>query len=183
MNRPPTIKYDRNEWYTPDWVLGLARDTLGTIDLDPASCATANAIVQARRFYDKATNGLVQPWSGRIWCNPPYSRGLIDQFATKLIEEYDTGNVAKGLFLVNNATETGWFQSLLARFPACFLNKRVDFWHSDRGGDAPRQGQAIFYVGADWLGFQNVWSAAGVVVGIDTVSRIRRACDPPRPNA
>jgi ParB family chromosome partitioning protein len=168
--------YDRDEWYTPDWLLLLVRATFGAIDVDPASCATANKVVQATRFYDKEINGLVQHWSGRVWCNPPYSRGNIEAFVDKFILEYDTRRMTRGLLLVNNATETAWFQSLLMRFPVCFLNRRVRFWHSERGGDSPRQGQVVFYAGPDWGSFRDPFSAAGVVVSIGGSYRLGRAC-------
>ena len=35
------------EWYSPSWIVELARDTLGAIDCDPASDATAQEVVRA----------------------------------------------------------------------------------------------------------------------------------------
>lgn len=39
--------------------------------LDPAA-AEHNA--KAPTYYTRTDNGLEKPWSGRVWCNPPYSR-------------------------------------------------------------------------------------------------------------
>lgn len=64
---------ESNEAYTQRDVVEAARSTLGTIDIDPASCATANTVVCADVFFslDKHVDGLRLPWSGRVFCNPP----------------------------------------------------------------------------------------------------------------
>ena len=60
------------EHYTPAKYVEAARKVLGGIDLDPASCETANETVCAARFYDIVENGLgKRPWGGRVFCNPP----------------------------------------------------------------------------------------------------------------
>ncbi|MCG8423972.1 MAG: MarR family transcriptional regulator [Proteobacteria bacterium] len=51
--------------------MDAVRYVLGAIDLDPASCRAANQIVCATRYYDLVSDGLTQPWSGRILLNPP----------------------------------------------------------------------------------------------------------------
>jgi ParB family chromosome partitioning protein len=49
-----------DERYTDLWVIEAARATMGGIDLDPASCALANARVKATTYFDENTNGLLQ---------------------------------------------------------------------------------------------------------------------------
>lgn len=63
-----------NEWYTPPRYVEAAREVLGAIDLDPASCETGNRIVRAKAYFAEARNGLVQRWYGRVFLNPPYGR-------------------------------------------------------------------------------------------------------------
>ena len=51
-------------WYTPPRYIVLARAVLGDIDLDPASCSAAQAVVQAGSYYTEYEDGLIQPWFG-----------------------------------------------------------------------------------------------------------------------
>ena len=65
------------EHYTPSPIVEAARTVLGAIDLDPASCPLANAVVRAEAFYGPgglAEDGLAEPWIGRVFLNPPGGR-------------------------------------------------------------------------------------------------------------
>jgi hypothetical protein len=59
------------EHYTPPAILEPARALLGGIDLDPASCAIANAMVRAKSYFIEADNGFLKKWSGKVFLNPP----------------------------------------------------------------------------------------------------------------
>lgn len=60
-----------NEHYTPPDVIEAARETLGRIDLDPASSLLANSVVAAMSIYTKDDNGFQRPWHRRVFLNPP----------------------------------------------------------------------------------------------------------------
>jgi hypothetical protein len=75
------------EWYTPAPYVEAAREVLGGIELDPASCAEAQETVKAARYYtlnyDRTgesseqgafqADGLLRPWVARsVFLNPPY---------------------------------------------------------------------------------------------------------------
>jgi ParB family chromosome partitioning protein len=139
------MQYDGDEWYTPADVIELARELMGGIDLDPASCEAAQTVVQADTYFTKAENGLAQPWRGRVWLNPPYSNPC--PWTDKARAAFEDRDVEQCVILVNNATETGWFQRLLRKHPACFLSGRISFWRPDRDSTSPRQGQVVFYLG------------------------------------
>jgi len=151
-----------SEWYTPIEFIELARAVMGEIDLDPASNETANTIVQAKKIYTIANDGLNQSWEGRIWMNPPYDTDLIWPFCDKLVREFFEGNVFEAIALVNNATETRWFQSIgQAASAVCFPLGRVKFWRPDKKS-APLQGQAVLYLGANNKLFCEVWRGMGL---------------------
>ena len=92
------------EWYTPPSFIELVREVLGTIDLDPASCATAQGWIQAKTFYTKEQDGLSQPWFGRVFCNPPYGseevRLMAKRFLLHGIQQYQAGTINSAIFLL-----------------------------------------------------------------------------------
>jgi phage N-6-adenine-methyltransferase len=154
-----------NEWYTPPAFIEAARAVLGGFDLDPASSEVANSTVKASRIFTAEDDGLAQEWPiGTIWMNPPYAQPLMGQFADRFASEIRRGST--GIVLVNNATETAWFQTMSAVCSAiCFPKARIRFL--DPAGNAtgtPLQGQAILYFGPDRAGFADVFRQFGLVV-------------------
>ena len=147
-----------DEWYTPPLWIERARIAMGTIDLDPARCAFAQERVQASMWFDKATDGLRQSWTGNIWLNPPYSRGTIGRFVEKLINELD--NIDQAVVLTDNRFDTEWAHDLLyATDVVAFTRGRIRFYNDDGiAVSSAQNGSAFFYVGNRTDAFTRVFS-------------------------
>ena len=163
------------EWYSPSWVVELARATLGGIDTDPASDETAQAVVKATQSFGvgrpDAIGGLSPEatWSGRVWMNPPYGRGLLPLFIARLIAEVDAGRVSAALVLTSthamSSASSG--QKLMdASVASCVLRGRLTFWGPNCTGATPTFGSVVTGLGAglDVDRFTAVWSPHGAVV-------------------
>ena len=157
-----------NEWYTPPEYIEAARAVMGDIDLDPASTPEANEIVQAKKIYTESDDGRMQEWNGRVWMNPPYSYEYISDFCEKLSDEFSVGRITEACVLVNNATETYWFQGLCQFAQAiCFPAKRIKFWHPAKEEKAsPLQGQAVLYFGDNVDLFMDAFRRFGVMCNV-----------------
>jgi hypothetical protein len=115
----------KDEWLTPPEIVGA----LGEFDLDP--CAPADRPWDtAKHHYNKHDNGLVQPWHGRVWCNPPYGRETAGWM--RRMAEHNNG-----IALIFARTETKtFFRWIWGRATAVmFLRGRLRFYNSD--GSAP----------------------------------------------
>ena len=151
-----------NEWYTPKKYVDAARRVLGSIDLDPASCAYANETVQAERFYSVEDDGLTKEWRGRVWMNPPYNAESVVKFTENFVDEYEAGHINEGIVLVNNATETSWFVNMVNVAAAIvFPRGRIRYESSTRDSLAPLQGQAFLYFGENIEKFFDEFSEIG----------------------
>lgn len=115
-----------DEWLTPPDII---RD-LGPFDLDPCSPALERRPwPTAKEHYHE--NGLLLPWHGFVWCNPPYS-GQEQGWFNKMVMH---GN---GLVLIFARTETAiWHEYLWKNADAFFFFRgRLYFHHAVTGAQA-----------------------------------------------
>jgi len=158
-----------NEWYTPPEYIEAARACMGSIDTDPASNDFANQhVIKAAQYFTAEQNGLKQEWRGNVWLNPPYGRGLIEDFAFALVEKHQAGEFQQAIVLVNNATETGFFQTLLSAAAAiCLPKSRIPFLNSEgKPVNKPLQGQSVLYFGPHIDRFRANFAPFGAILDV-----------------
>lgn len=112
-----------DEWETPADVVEALATLHGPFDLDPAATLEN---CQAASYFDREQNGLIQPWFGRVWCNPPYSNP--GPWVQKCVEELQAGRITHAVFLLPPATDTNWFHDwVLPHATVIFPRGRIAF--------------------------------------------------------
>jgi ParB family chromosome partitioning protein len=155
-----------SEWFTPPHIIEAAREVMGSIDLDPASCRAANEIVKAKTYYslENGDNGLELPWFGNVWLNHPFSRQGNYDWIERLIRSYTNLSFNQSCNICYAATSEEWFRPLLSR-PQCFLRGRTAYIDSRTmkpQRDVPK-GSVVTYHGTNLSAFVAVFSKLGTV--------------------
>ena len=112
-------KAGKDEWLTPPYII----EKLGPFDLDP--CSPINRPwPTAKNHYTINDNGLMLPWDGKVWCNPPYG----DQAVRWLEKCALHGNC---IALTFARTETKMFFSTVwnQADAILFIQGRLKFYH------------------------------------------------------
>lgn len=79
-------------------------------------------------YFTKETNGLAQDWFGRVWMNPPYTKGQVKVWIKKLVQEVIHGQAEFGCALVAARPDTEWFQFAVSyAYEIRFLKGRLTF--------------------------------------------------------
>lgn len=171
-----------NEWYTQAKHLAAAREVMGSIELDPASCEFANQIVKAKRYYTQEQNGLAQDWMcASMWLNPPFGstngKSNMAMWTARLREKYAAGRVKQAILLCMANTEGSWFEPLWD-YPICFPCPRVLFHRPDGTLDHHIQGTCFVYLGPSMGRFVNTFRKFGPVVTPDGVHKVSPSARP-----
>jgi len=152
-----------DEWYTPPHYIEMARQVMGSIDLDPASNGVAQQWIQADCWFGIRNDGLQQCWQGNVWLNPPYGNGM-GQWTGKATESFENGAMQQAVLLVRPAPGSRWYQELARRYVSCVTDKRIRFMDaSGQPQPSPVHGNVFFYMGENVGRFREVFAEIGVV--------------------
>lgn len=130
MTRPRELAFggETQEWYTPPEIFAA----LGCeFTLDVAAPPGGVPWIPAERSLSYRDDGLLRPWAGRVWLNPPYGPHTAPWLA-KLADHGD------GIALVFARTDVAWFQSIAPRATlVCFVKGRIKFvrGHTQKPGN------------------------------------------------
>lgn len=111
------------KWKTPDEVI-KDLDQEFHFDFDPAIPS---------RFGNFNGNALRDPWHGRVFCNPPYKRKLIDRWVMRAWQQFQIGN-CELIVLLLPFRNSKWFQFIRktgAEIRLC--DKRLKFSDATEG--------------------------------------------------
>lgn len=161
-----------DENYTPEEYVIFFRNLFGCFDLDGFSCAEANQVVMATKYFTKEDNALTQdfsPYRNKFF-NPPYSD--MDRCIDKILSYKDIGNT---LILVNSNTDSTWYQKAVqaTKENGAYLlfKKRIEFINTKRilrkqltgKGSGNNKGQTAFCYGDLVNDFVEAAKVLGVV--------------------
>lgn len=126
-----------DEWSTPPQIFEEL-DAEFHFTLDVAS-TDGNALCE--RHYTKSDDGLSQPWTGSVWCNPPYGR-KIGRWLRKAALENDGGVT---VCLVPARTDTAWWHDWVVGHASevRFIRGRLKF--GDSNASAPFPSAVVVY--------------------------------------
>lgn len=129
-----------DEWYTPaDFFADVLPGV--TFDMDVCSPGADKCAVPARRHITAAEDGLAVPWSGLVWCNPPYS--VVSPWVKRMEAHGD------GVLLTFARTDTRWAQAALrSATRVLFLRRRIRFLRPDgTSPGSPGAGSMLCFFG------------------------------------
>jgi hypothetical protein len=120
--------------------------------------------VPAARHYTAHDNGLVRPWSGRVFLNPLFGPG-VEWWFSKLYQERAAGRTMEAIVLGKSATETSAWKTLTAiSCRVSFPSSRVRFvGPAGDSGPGPTFSPALYFVGDGSERFEGAFAQIGAV--------------------
>lgn len=138
LNTNTPVK-ERDSWRTPEYVFNFANDLLNGIDFDSA-CTVENALSVPIWRDETHRDALLSEWTGKIWCNPPYSN--IKPWIDKAIQ-----SKAKVAMLIPSPNGESYFEPLLNYSHEIAIIGRLAFIdHDGKERTGNNRGSSIFLI-------------------------------------
>ena len=119
-------------WATPqDFFDKLNAEFNFTLDV----CALPEN-AKCKDFYTPELDGLAQPWTGRVWCNPPYGRQIGEWVRRAFFAVVGGAEVV--VMLLPARTDTRWFHEYIyGKAEMRFIKGRLKFGGSKNPAPFP----------------------------------------------
>lgn len=92
---------------------------------------------KCERYFTPEMNGLLQPWSGKVWCNPPYGRE-IGMWIARAYTATKLGYADVVVMLLPARTDTRWFHDFIfQKAEIRFVKGRLKFGDSKNSAPFP----------------------------------------------
>lgn len=120
-----------DKWETPpDLFARLDAEFDFTLD---AAASHENA--KCADFFTPQDDALTIDWRGRVWCNPPYGRGVDAWVAKAEWEVHHMGGAECVVMLLPGSIDTGWWHAVVHRYASevRLIRGRLGFGRSRRG--------------------------------------------------
>lgn len=133
MNTDVMFSSKTDEWATPQALFDeLDREFGFELDVcalpENAKCAC---------YYSPEVDGLSQPWTGRVWCNPPYGR-TIGRWVEKAHSAVVDGTADVVVMLLPARTDTRWFHDhIYGNAEIRFIRGRLKFGNAQNSAPFP----------------------------------------------
>ena len=134
MNKDVLFSSKTDLWETPQGFFDMLDAEFG-FTLDAAADAQNH---KCTCYYTREQDGLKQPWSGTVWCNPPYGR-QIGKWVQKASYENAVNNNTI-VMLLPARTDTRWFHTYIYKQPNVetrFVRGRLKFGGSKNSAPFP----------------------------------------------
>lgn len=113
-------------------------DALGPFDLDPCA-GESTTIAHTNWWIGRSEDGLIRPWFGFVWCNPPFSK---KEIWAELTVKHNNG-----ILILPERGSAPWFGPLAMQVGSYFVSgKKIDFVG---GSSSNNIGSVLFPLGKE----------------------------------
>ncbi len=92
---------------------------------------------KCERYFTPEADGLMQPWTGNVWCNPPYGRD-IGLWVSRGYTSTKLGYANVVVMLLPVRSDTRWFHDfVLGKAEVRFVKGRLKFGDSKNSAPFP----------------------------------------------
>lgn len=139
---------------TPRWII----DALGRIDTDPCAGPRTRIGYVGNYCLERGMDGLEMPWTGFVWCNPPYSQKR--KWAARMMEHN------RGILCLPESGSSSWFGHIAQAAGFYFvIGRRVNFIG---GTSRNNNGTVLFLFGSEAVERIKTSGLAGILVKVES---------------